>query len=1779
MNKETNARGQRLVGASRHVGSLVALVAGGLLHHKDFRHAQVHPKDRATVYITIGYNKQFYVSYGIVRERGVNRRREVDFVVPPLCATLRSFFTMRQFLLCFSALRNTVTCFPTVLSVSADTANTIFFYRVKNDGLTDVAERNFQVVGLEGEPKIDEFIRGIAPALQGIATALREKAEGTGEGTHQANDQDVTCPTRISDLAELCCKAHLRSKENSGYKDLITGFVRVGLGEMLAAVMRHVDAAYIGISKGMFDVGTNILRARDKLVHQSKSAQGKPRGGKANKRPDIKCTVRSTLMNMCKAAAGWEERASFTGFICALLYSITQGEDTDMLDTLRISQVTGKAWTKQGKKEGKEKDLNEIEQENEPLYPGSRNILHQVSDTHLRLVFQCIFRIFTAGGFWLMPHAHAPFDQEMLRGSVDNEMPTCVLMKQVQEFVCKQLGSSVSGGEELAYSNWWTLANNKGKVTTIFSQTKEEMEKMGWVWITVNPMRSAVSMAFTLGNVLHNIDPAVCKDKQKSKKNEKKCKKKKGTPDNEEEDEEFEQEEEEAEEGSGSDEDEEEDEVSKKLKDKKRKRKKKEEKLMTVEEHEKALSITLDVFGVLLAMKVPADNVSAEEYLLSEKPIKRKRTRKPRGKPNAAGSGELLEEILEEVVDHSPANVEVPEPAVHSTHDTVRMSEQLPVHSIGPLLSHDQCNLFRAGIFSEQVELCEFVVAVEHLYFNQADFGRAKQFPSGQLFAVFSHQDSPAGKKPLIVFPALPEEKEGKVQFRVDIETPVSFDQHKQACFFWTFLVPSEVRRSIKFNSQTKRFWFEDRILEDAVAQILGSKKTLTMFKDAELLKHVFGNESKDPPCSLWLIDTLSGDGTKGVGFEEQADSVRRVIEHALAANTEPVRKGTVRYSPEIWQKALVDRTTYKDLKTLVKKGRGAKNESPLALYVDLLNVDVLEKIIGVDCEKHWDTYGCESICVVEAIIDHSSKTFSNVALYSPSWWCDRRCNERTKFIVLVGEKDSLRRSLLTLVRNPRSTEDVKACTTVIKGCDLQKYAPKLMQKVLAISDPHVFQPRIAPTAFLSGMQGVDNVGNWTASQRLTSPEVTGDGACWIWAFLVLLGILPCLPKEHPTPAHLHAWALFWFPVANRFRQMVAAVLFAVCDAYKDVHGLNFESVLFGENSTLRYRWEKYFGEKPAVNILNPTAWGSDLELLVGSWLLNINLNTFDKRVDNLLSFKTVTRAFHHDCLKKSRVTLTGKFPTQCFSSMKDKLPEFHGFVKVDATQHSGDACAPCFVEALGFCNYDDDVLDSTLAQGIARGVLDAEYQTSQSPRCSLFMTFDINHFTPILPCVEKVVCARHSAGGDVISGRLNGFGRNTDVTKNLLDLAVDVMLKAKSGDIVNGTYVNARGAVTAFAVHVEDILGCQLEDPYLSAVHSCANNATVTSVATLYNPWNRGLEAVQLYKGNRDVVDPKHGVQRSCLVITNSKLCTKVTQEALKLKEKLRKDTRLLVPLCAEDVRRKAQAQGQKTEQDCDVLRSMITVRCYESVKKAYKNFHAGSRVFGVFSALSHSPSGIVSSPLPQALDMTLSEPENGTCSAFFAFFKQYCTLKTLVAFLCTGIRDRESRTYLWLCARFRETCKGALAMCPLGNDLWRAALYSQSPEFEKSHGYLGPTIQAIVVPESTMETVGTKEGTTEVRERHRVCQQLLIFISVGGGWGVYAVRDLTDKVYLTEYGGRYLDEKQVKDLTLANKASHVLTVANKALHVDGNPEQEGWSRIYLAERHQASAWNRVSF
>ena len=123
-----------------------------------------------------------------------------------------------------------------------------------------------------------------------------------------------------------------------------------------------------------------------------------------------------------------------------------------------------------------------------------------------------------------------------------------------------------------------------------------------------------------------------------------------------------------------------------------------------------------------------------------------------------------------------------------------------------------------------------------------------------------------------------------------------------------------------------------------------------------------------------------------------------------------------------------------------------------------------------------------------------------------------------------------------------------------------------------------------------------------------------------------------------------------------------------------------------------------------------------------------------------------------------------------------------------------------------------------------------------------------------------------------------------------------------------------------------------------------------------------------------------------------------------------------------------------------------------------------------------------------------------------------------------------------------------------------------------------MGTTIKATVVPASNEETVGTKEGGTEVRVRSKVCQQLLMYISLRRGWGVYTGIDLDAKVYLTEYSGRYLDDKEVEALRLAGKVSHVRTVDTMTLHIDGNPEREGFSKMKLAENQQTSVWNRVS-
>lgn len=136
--------------------------------------------------------------------------------------------------------------------------------------------------------------------------------------------------------------------------------------------------------------------------------------------------------------------------------------------------------------------------------------------------------------------------------------------------------------------------------------------------------------------------------------------------------------------------------------------------------------------------------------------------------------------------------------------------------------------------------------------------------------------------------------------------------------------------------------------------------------------------------------------------------------------------------------------------------------------------------------------------------------------------------------------------------------------------------------------------------------------------------------------------------------------------------------------------------------------------------------------------------------------------------------------------------------------------------------------------------------------------------------------------------------------------------------------------------------------------------------------------------------MDQKYGLQRQCSQKANEKLCQKVPLTKIKMQDKLRKATRLLVPLRAEDARVKAQGRHKA---DRDVLHSMMTLRCFESVKQANNNGrHAGSLVFGAFSVLL---TGL--SPNKCTLDRTRNNdsPGNGTDNLLVSF-PDKCWIRT---------------------------------------------------------------------------------------------------------------------------------------------------------------------------------------
>jgi len=200
-------------------------------------------------------------------------------------------------------------------------------------GTSSQKTKTCQLVGMEGNPEIEARISKIFNDLLFFAESVREKKdeEGSSKQCHR---------TDIAHLVKECNRTlcdPTSKKSTSGFKDMHTAFVRLGLGELLAAVLRQEDAKYIGCEQKMFDEGIKCLDVRDKLVDKSKSARSYSRGAGEKSRPNVQSILSTVLLKMCKSAGGWGCRASFTNFFCTLVYSIMQGEKCDHVDKWYIS--------------------------------------------------------------------------------------------------------------------------------------------------------------------------------------------------------------------------------------------------------------------------------------------------------------------------------------------------------------------------------------------------------------------------------------------------------------------------------------------------------------------------------------------------------------------------------------------------------------------------------------------------------------------------------------------------------------------------------------------------------------------------------------------------------------------------------------------------------------------------------------------------------------------------------------------------------------------------------------------------------------------------------------------------------------------------------------------------------------------------------------------------------------------------------------------------------------------------------------------------------------------------------------------------------------------------------------------------------------------------------------------------------------------------------------------------------------------------------------------------
>ena len=1090
------------------------------------------------------------------------------------------------------------------------------------------------------------------------------------------------------------------------------------------------------------------------------------------------------------------------------------------------------------------------------------------------------------------------------------------------------------------------------------------------------------------------------------------------------------------------------------------------------------------------------------------------------------------------------------------------------------LPSAQQSEFFGRSLYDKECKLCRFVCVVEPCY--RKLITNSEAVPIAKVFAVFSFQDGTTEKKPSVVFPTVVKVEKGRAQYTLQ-HSAIVFNERMVSPGFWTVLRQDEVAQSLRTDNVQKCFWFVGDTMQTAVVGILSSKTCRQKWKEGEAVDDVFGQGCSKSGCMPFLYDTPNV--LKSVKFAEAVCPARLAVEQALALHTDTDSLGTS--SSPNWEEAVLERTNKMDVKTMIRGLAVAETESALAFHADLLNVGDLSRKNFSNGEVFSQLGGAVCICTVR--IDLSRNEFSSVQLHAPSWHKGFRCTEDSRFIVFVGKEDCPEEcSLLTVVPKVDLLESVPPRRSVLSGRNVMELLPMLWDRIKNASNAVQFCPGVPPSRFLTKLREFETIQEYCTVQHLVSAFVTRDGNCLYSAMGVVAGILPCPPE---AKKNLSVWATRYAPVIQHLRSMTAAAIWAVWEA------------CLNEFRTEELALEKLFGRCPSydmrrfkqVVVDDPQylwrcgSWSGDLEVAALAWLVRVNVNVLsqDEAVARCLQEAKV-RVFHMDSSRTERVHLTGQFPPSDTRPSNGILPVFNGFVTVDVKPRDGESC-PGYYDIFGLFSRDHDVPEMTMAEGVARGWLDARFCRADSESLqSVFLFFGNNHYDALLPCPKNPVSiTRTSTGGDVISHRLNG-GKSPPVVLHLLPMALTCFLEKDTSTKLHAVYccsdndsisvVHQKMKPWVGVLSVDDLCTDNMDQLHATSTRltrSCSKGASELpdassqglrggSLATSHQKKTSGTSR----KGARQESVAKGGKEKP-----NSK--PKPAAHMANLgKEKLRKDTKIVVQVDRASVCAKSSALSSTvSEGDRRVLNSVMTMLCDEFRKMAKgNNCMASLHFFGALNTMK-VPSPGKQHKVAMTVDndfvpLTPQSTEPGVIKhdGAMVFLEKFVTFRRLVKEICSP-NSSACDDFVRACALFRLTCKKARESCPMHNEVWEAAFYVQDKEqFKKTHGDLPLPIKGIVVPASKTQSCGTDDSHGFLREKpaQQHYPELLVYPSLRGGLGVFTLGSLRKHVYVTEYGGRLVSNAEAQELKKLGLHTHMRTLFSMFLELDGRRTDE---------------------